>query len=267
MNFLQSMKTNKHILPLLILHFIQPSKAYTSIALIWNPLNTVGHVITIPWEAGLLRKQCPWVPLMATPLNDTCYQASKFGYLPSHLKGVTVATNGHEIFLLAFGMVPIVKWSFFALSDFHIFTFHVGTHAFWAYTELRRNSSQEDYVSSGHVFRAVRMLSSPQMGNTGGFLLIGFMIDKTNTASLNPSCIFMGWKKFREQVKKSKSFSRKIVLSFYLSWLLLTPSAPHSLTQGSWRINFPHLLKARVWEKSCSRYYFYLWILQISSGR
>lgn len=150
---------------------------------------------------------------MATPLNDTCYQASKFGYLPSHLKGVTVATNGHEIFLPAFGIVPIVKWSFFALSDFHIFTFHVGTHAFWAYTELRRNS--------GHVFRAVRMLSSPQMGNTGGFLLIGFMIDKTNTASLNPSCIFMGWKKFREQVKKIKIFQQKNC-SLLLSFLIVT---------------------------------------------
>ena len=68
------------------------------------------------------------------------------------------------------------------------------------------------------------MLSSPQMGNTGGFLLIGFMVDKANTALLTPSCIFMDGKRFREQVKKSrKSFSKKTVLSFNLSRLLLSP--------------------------------------------
>lgn len=178
-------------------------------ALIWNPLTIFGHVITIPWEAGLLRKRVFWFHWWLLLWMTHNIKPLNLGTCVPIWKGLPVATNGPEIFILPFSLVPFVKWSFFALSDFHI----------WAYTELRSNSSQEDYVSSGHVFRAVRMLSSPQMGNTGGFLLIGFMIDKTNAASLNPSCIFMGWKKFREQVKKAKSFSSKIVLSFYLSWL------------------------------------------------
>ena len=76
-------------------------------------------------------------------------------------------------------------------------------------------------MSCGHVFRAVRMLSSPQMGSNGDFLLIGFIIDKANTASLNPYGIFMIGKRFREQVKKTKSFNRVIVLFFYLFLLLL----------------------------------------------
>lgn len=71
------------------------------------------------------------------------------------------------------------------------------------------------------------MFSSPQMGNTGGFLLIGSMTDKANTVLLPASCIFMGGKRFRKQVKKPcKSISKEAALlqsfSTVLPHLLLT---------------------------------------------
>lgn len=123
--------------------------------------------------------------------------------------------------------VSVVMWSFFVLRDFDILISHLEHHAIWVYTELKSDSCKGDSVSPSHVFRAVRMFSFPQIWNTGGYLLIGFMTDEANTALLaTPFCIFTGGKRFREQVRKPwKSFNQKTVLSSNLScYFLIRPS-------------------------------------------
>lgn len=98
-----------HKITYFVLYFIQLTKAYTNIGLIWKLLAILViyfllYVITIPWSMGFIKETVFFGSTDESFLNEWHMPLSHWIWVLSFsFKRLPVAKNWHEISILAFG--------------------------------------------------------------------------------------------------------------------------------------------------------------------